>query len=85
MTITTIRSTSYFIGLTLSEPVTFLTDLMISVACFLFCILMHKSAVNRNSRHYWQWFFGTLGVSTFLGGLGHLLLVHTGTYLLLIS
>lgn len=80
-----IQLTHVFIGLSLSEPVTFFTDLLIAVSCCVFCSLIRKNIANRCSRNYWQLFFGTLAVSTFTGGVGHLLRVYTGTNLLLCS
>jgi hypothetical protein len=85
MLISFIQSTVIFMSLSLSEPVTFVTDLAITVACIMFFMLIRKGTENRHSIHYMQWFFGTLGVATFLGGLGHLLLVYGGTVLLLFS
>jgi hypothetical protein len=83
MTIIAVLSTSSFMGVSLSEPVTFATDLMLALACYIFCVLTRKRIANPLSRRSWQWFFGMLGASTFLGGLGHLLLVNTGPDLLL--
>jgi hypothetical protein len=85
MTIIATQLASNHTGVTLSEPVTFFTDLLITLACCVFWILMRKNIVNPYSKRYWLWFFPTLGASTLLGGLGHLLYMYAGTNLLLCS
>jgi hypothetical protein len=69
----------------LSEPTTFVTDLLITAACVGCVGLLRTRAPDRRSRYHWQWFFGTLGVASALGGAGHLLFAYTGQSLLLAS
>jgi hypothetical protein len=64
---------------------TFVTDLLITAACVVCGGLLHTRVPDRRSRRRWQWFFGTLGVATALGGTGHLLSGCTGQRVLLAS
>jgi len=72
-------------SLSLAEPVTFLTDLMITAACLILINLIRKNMPGARSSHPWQWFFGTMAIASFLGGMGHLLFEYVGTNLLLVS
>jgi hypothetical protein len=72
-------------SLSFSEPITFLTDLLITTACIIFIGLIRKKAPSPPSIHPWQWFFATLGLASFLGGVGHLLFLYIGPNLLLAS
>jgi hypothetical protein len=69
----------------LSEPTTFVTDLLITAACVVAVGLLHTRAPDGRSRYHWQRFFGTLGVASALGGTGHLLFASAGRSLLLAS
>lgn len=65
-----------FNGLTLSEPNVFLTDMLMVLVCAIAIKKLgphkNKSAVLRS----WYRFFAIYGISSFLGGLGHLFYEH---------
>lgn len=59
-------------GLRIDEPVTVVTDLMVSAVCFyaFYQISKHKSKVKLNQ--YLRFYFLSMGLATFLGGIiGH--------------
>lgn len=64
---------SFYESLTtmLSEPVTSLTDLLLSVSCFYFFFGIQKLDEAKIGQEHWQKFFLFLGVSTLLGALAH--------------
>ena len=59
--------TIYFGTLRIDEPITALTDILISVVCF-YAFYKLKNKQNKTSvRLYFKQFFILMGVSTFLG------------------
>lgn len=61
-----------FFGLKVLEPVTTLTDLIVSAACFYAFIKLKRSANKESAFIYFQYFFLTMGLATTIGGLiGH--------------
>lgn len=59
-------------GLRIDEPVTTATDLIISIACFYAFWQLHQLPQKGKLPAYLKYFFLTMGVSTFLGGIiGH--------------
>lgn len=52
------------------EPVTFITDVMVSVLCFYF-VRRTKTEEEEPVLLNWRYFFLFMGISTFLGGLVH--------------
>lgn len=60
-------------GIRISEPVTSLTDLMASAACFYFAYGIYKTRTEKNHLFYLAFlYFLLMGTATFLGGiLGH--------------
>jgi len=62
----------FIFGIRILEPVTTLTDLIVSAVCFYAFVRLLK--LNRPELHfkYINWFFLTMGIATALGGLvGH--------------
>jgi hypothetical protein len=55
----------------LSEPMTSLTDLLLSISCFYFFFGLQKFNEASIGQQHWQKFFLFLGVSTLLGALAH--------------
>jgi len=55
--------------ITVYEPVTFLTDVMVSILCFYF---VRKTAEFQGTEAlHWRYFFLFMGISTFFGGIVH--------------
>ena len=75
--------TSLFESLTtiLSEPVTSLTDLILSGSCFYFFFGIQKFNQVSVCQSYWQKFFLFLGVSTLLGAMAHGIFERNNSYL----
>ena len=65
-------------GLYLQEPMTMVTDWMIAGFCFYAYTCLQKG--ESNFQNLWKAFFLVIGLSTFLGGLGHLFFQYTGYY-----
>lgn len=55
----------------LSEPMTFLTDAVLAVACLWWAVAFARRHPNPAVRPWWVRFFVAMGVATFLGGIGH--------------
>ncbi|MDP1816996.1 MAG: hypothetical protein Q8K92_21255 [Leadbetterella sp.] len=55
----------------LSEPMTSLTDLLLSISCFYFFFGLQKFNEASIGQQHWQKFFLFLGFSTLLGALAH--------------
>ena len=69
----------YFSGFTLHEPVTSITNLLLS----LFCLAMYFK-VGKSHAKYWPLFFASLSFATFFGALGHGLYLDKNNILQLI-
>lgn len=62
----------YWLGLRIDEPITTLTDLLVSVVCFYAYYRLSKHPVSNNSLTYFRYYFLLMGLATLLGGLiGH--------------
>ena len=59
--------------LVLQEPVTALTDFIVTVLCFVFYFKLGKAEAGSRRNNLWRSFFLFVGLSTFLGGVAHLL------------
>ncbi|PLX13931.1 MAG: hypothetical protein C0594_00655 [Marinilabiliales bacterium] len=70
-------------GIILSEPVTFLTDVLVSVFCAYFIFRLLKAYPN--TRKNWRLFYLFMGISSFVGGVAHLLFMYTGYSLKMVS
>jgi hypothetical protein len=69
--------------LKLMEPMTFLTDVVTGIFCFIFAKHLHK--INPNKVHNWKLYFVFMGLSSFIGGFAHLLYHYTGLPLKVIA
>lgn len=59
-------------GLKIQEPMTSLTDLLVSAVCYYAFYRLHKEKSKVKSVFYFKYFFLTMGLSTTLGGIiGH--------------
>mgnify|MGYP000653791259 CR=1 FL=1 len=66
------------LGIRIDEPITTLTDLMVSGICFYAFIQISKREKNK-ALVYFQWYFLTMGVATAFGGIiGHAFLYALG-------
>ncbi len=72
-------------GITLSEPVTFLTDMLITISCIYIYVRLRQLNENNLYARRWSLFFLYLGISTFIGGFAHLFVQYTGKSLTLFS
>ncbi|NBP69638.1 MAG: hypothetical protein EBU52_12920 [Cytophagia bacterium] len=62
----------YWLGLRIDEPVTTLTDLLVSAVCFYAWYKLGKLAAGSKSLLYFRYYFLLMAVATLLGGLvGH--------------
>jgi hypothetical protein len=65
-------NTIYFAGIRIDEPIVTLTDLLVSVLCFMFAYKLHKSKKTERVFLYFKRYFFIMGIATALGGLiGH--------------
>jgi hypothetical protein len=65
-------NTIYFAGIRIDEPIVTLTDLLVSVLCFMFAYQLHKSKKTEKVFLYFKRYFFIMGIATALGGLiGH--------------
>lgn len=64
--------TSIDIGIRIDEPVTTLTDLLVSVVCFVAFLRLRKQARSGNTQLYFRLYFLLMAIATMFGGLiGH--------------
>ena len=60
------------LGISIGEPVTFTTDLLITLVCFYACYRLQQKNNNGEAQSYFKYYFLFLGCSTFFAGLfGH--------------
>ncbi|MBU0766120.1 MAG: hypothetical protein KJ607_14955 [Bacteroidetes bacterium] len=72
-----------FYGLMLSEPATFITDLLTAFLCIIFAVQIHKKYPG--TRKNWKLFFVSMALASFTGAFAHLLIVYTKEYLKIVS
>ena len=65
-----------WLGLSLREPMTFFTDLLVCIPCSFF----YRNLVRKNTLVFklWAYFFLLMGLSTLIAGFAHLLFHYTG-------
>ena len=64
--------TVYLGNIRIDEPIVTLTDILISVLCFLYAYKLHKQKVDNRSIQLFKYYFIMMGIATFLGGvMGH--------------
>lgn len=62
----------YPFGIRIDEPITTLTDLMVSFVCFYAFYKLNKIQVNNKVHFYLRYYFLSMGIATAIGGLiGH--------------
>jgi hypothetical protein len=60
------------LGIRVDEPMTVLTDLLVSAACFFAFFKLRGNRIAGNSGLFFRWYFLLMGTATLLGGLfGH--------------
>jgi hypothetical protein len=65
-------NTIHLWGIRIDEPIVTLTDLLVSVLCFIYAYKIHKSGKQERTFLYFKIYFFTMGLATFLGGIiGH--------------
>jgi len=65
-------NTIFISGIRIDEPIVTITDLLVSVLCFLFFYRIHKTGKKENVFRYFKIYFLVMGIATALGGLiGH--------------
>jgi len=65
-------NTIHLWGIRIDEPIVTLTDLLVSVLCFIYAYKIHKSGKSEKVFLYFKIYFFTMGLATFLGGIiGH--------------
>lgn len=70
-------NTIVLMGVRIDEPVVTLTDLLVSVLCFIFFYKLHRSGKKEKVFLYFKIYFLVMGIATTLGGLiGHAFLYH---------
>lgn len=67
-----------FLGLCLQEPMTLITNLLMSITSFT--LYFQLKTVENDFQKFWKLFYLSFGVSTFFGGFGHLFFQYTGVY-----
>jgi len=59
-------------GITIQEPITSLTDLLVSLTCFILYLKVHRMNKTNHVYRLFKYFFITMSISTLSGGLiGH--------------
>jgi len=76
-----IINTVYIAGIRIDEPVVTLTDLLVSVLCFVFAYRLYLSEKKERVFLYFKIYFFVMGVATALGGLiGHAFMYNFSFY-----
>lgn len=62
----------YLGDLRIDEPIVTLTDLLVSVLCFIFFYRLHRSGNDTRATSFFKYYFLTMGLATLFGGVfGH--------------
>ena len=65
-------NTIHLLGIRIDEPVVTLTDLLVSVLCFIYAYKIHKSGKQERTFLFFKIYFLTMAIATLLGGIiGH--------------
>ncbi|HSH19157.1 MAG TPA: hypothetical protein VLA03_01815 [Draconibacterium sp.] len=68
-------------GIRIDEPIVTLTDLLVSVLCFIFAYKIYQSGKKEKTYVFFKIYFFTMGVATLLGGIiGHAFLYAFSFY-----
>ncbi len=74
-------NTIHLWGIRIDEPIVTLTDLLVSVVCFIYAYKIHKSGKSEKVFIYFKIYFFTMGLATLLGGIiGHAFLYAFSFY-----
>ncbi|WP_319502866.1 DUF6962 family protein [uncultured Draconibacterium sp.] len=74
-------NTVFLFGIKIDEPVVTLTDLLVSVLCFIFAYKIHQNNSSEKVFTYFKLYFLIMGIATALGGLiGHAFLYNFNFY-----
>jgi hypothetical protein len=74
-------NTIYLSGLRIDEPIVTITDLLVSVLCFLFAWKIHKSGKKEKVFLNFKIYFFVMGIATTLGGIiGHAFMYNFSFY-----
>nr|WP_319509463.1 hypothetical protein [uncultured Draconibacterium sp.] len=74
-------NTIYLAGIKIDEPIVTLTDLLVSVFCFVFAYKLHQKQSREKVITYFKLYFLIMGIATALGGLiGHAFMYHFSFY-----
>ena len=74
-------NTIYLFDLRIDEPVVTITDLLVSVLCFVYAFKIHQSGKKEKTFLYFKIYFFVMGIATMLGGLiGHAFLYAFSFY-----
>jgi hypothetical protein len=65
-------------GLHLVEPMSFITDTILSIISLIIFYKINKIKINHPFYTYWKYFYLIFGVGSFAGGLGHLFYNYWG-------
>lgn len=65
-------------NLVLTEVMTFVTDVLISLVCLYAYRKLRKQKYERKEAHHWSNFFLWMSIASFIGGLSHLFFNYTG-------
>lgn len=74
-------NTIYLAGIRIDEPIVTLTDLLVSVLCFIFAYKLHKGKKTELVFRYFKIYFFVMGIATALGGIiGHAFMYNFSFY-----
>lgn len=74
-------NTIFLFGIKIDEPIVTLTDLLVSVLCFIFAYKIHSNNKPEKVFTYFKLYFLIMGIATAFGGLiGHAFLYHFNFY-----
>jgi hypothetical protein len=74
-------NTVFLFGIQIDEPVVTLTDLLVSVLCFVFAYKINKRGRPDKVFRYFKIYFFVMGIATAFGGLiGHAFMYHFSFY-----
>jgi len=72
-------------GIVLLEPMTFFTDILIAICCFIFYFKLNNLEIQEFDNKYFKRFFNVFGISTLIGGFAHFFYNYSGISLHLLS
>jgi hypothetical protein len=74
-------NTIYLFGIRIDEPVVTITDLLVSVLCYIYAYKIHKSGKKEKTFLFFKIYFFVMGIATLLGGIiGHAFLYAFSFY-----